>query len=81
MSTKVHITGLSWSVREADLSKAFAEYGKVIEVKITLDRMTKRSKGLGYVVFDKAKDAEIAVAKMNGKELDGKKLQVSLEPG
>jgi RNA recognition motif-containing protein len=42
-----------------------------------MDKMTGRSKGFGFVEFANDADADAAIAKWNGAELDGRKLTVN----
>jgi cold-inducible RNA-binding protein len=74
---KLFVGGLSWGTSSDDLRQAFAKFGVVLEAVIVNDRSTGRSRGFGFVTFEKAPDAMEAVKSMNGAELDGRILKVN----
>lgn len=78
MSNKVFVGGLSWSTKEETLDNLFNEIGEVSSVKIITDRETGRSRGFGFVEFTNKDDANLAVEKLDGTELDGRNLKVSI---
>src|SRR6185503_13363804 len=55
---------------------AFAPFGKLISAKVVKDRETGRSRGFGFVEFETEAEADKAVAGMNEKELEGRRLRV-----
>jgi hypothetical protein len=75
---KLFVGGLSWDTTTEDLSTAFSKFGAVIDATVILDRTTGRSRGFGFVTFEKPPDAMEAVKQMNGAELDGRILKVNL---
>jgi RNA recognition motif-containing protein len=75
---KLFVGGLSWDTTTEDLTNAFAKFGAVIDATVILDRATGRSRGFGFVTFEKPPDAQEAVKAMNGAELDGRILKVNL---
>jgi RNA recognition motif-containing protein len=75
---KLFVGGLSWDTTTEDLTNAFAKFGTVIDATVILDRTTGRSRGFGFVTFEKPPDANEAVKNMNGAELDGRILKVNL---
>ena len=42
-----------------------------------MDKMSGRSKGFGFVEMTNDGDADTAISKLNGSELDGRKIVVS----
>ena len=58
------------------LQMLFEPFGEVLEAKVLYDRVTREPKGMGFVEFAKDQDGEIAIEKMNGKEVQGKVLVV-----
>jgi cold-inducible RNA-binding protein len=76
MAQKLFIGGLSFSTTEDRLRAAFAEVGQVDSAAIVMDRDTGRSRGFGFVEMSTAEEAEQAIARFNGKELDGRQLKV-----
>ena len=78
MNNKLFVGGLSFNTTENDVQDAFAAHGTVTEVSIIMDRMTGKSKGFGFVTMSTAEEAEKAIQAMNGKEVDGRNLSVSI---
>lgn len=46
----IYITGLNYSINDADLNDLFAEYGEITSAKVIMDRETGRSRGLGFFI-------------------------------
>ena len=78
MSNKLFVGGLSWNTTDDGLRSAFETFGAINDVKVITDRDSGRSRGFGFVTFDDAADAETAIEKMNGTELDGRTLNVNV---
>lgn len=78
MSTKLFIGGLSYGTDDMSLREAFASYGDVTEAKIILDRDTGRSRGFGFVSFSTDEAANSALSAMDGQELNGRNIRVSV---
>lgn len=78
MTTKLYVGNLSYNTKEEALQSLFASVGTVTSVKIVMDRMTGRSKGFGFVEMDTAENAEEAISRLDGQELDGRSLRISL---
>ena len=77
MAKKLYVGGISYSTNDGGLKDAFAQVGEVASATIIMDRMTGRSKGSGFVEMVNDADADAAIAKWNGQELDGRKLTVN----
>ncbi len=77
MAKKLYVGGISYSTPESGLRDAFAQCGAVVSATIIMDKMTGRSKGFGFVEMTNDAEAEAAIAKWNGQELDGRKLTVN----
>lgn len=75
---KIFIGGLSWNTNEEGLANHFSKFGNLEEVKIITDRETGRSRGFGFITFDEADAASQAISEMDGVELDGRNIRVSL---
>ena len=75
--TKVFVGGLSWDTSADGLRSAFSKFGTLLDAAIIPDRNTGRSRGFGFVMFEKAVDAEAAIREMNGAQLDGRTLRVN----
>ncbi|XP_010550605.1 PREDICTED: glycine-rich RNA-binding protein RZ1A-like [Tarenaya hassleriana] len=70
------IGGLSWSTSDRGLRDAFEKFGRLLEVKVVVDKFSGRSRGFGFVTFDKEKAMDDAIAAMNGMDLDGRTITV-----
>jgi cold-inducible RNA-binding protein len=77
MAKKLYVGNLSYNTTDASLKDTFSEVGTVSSATIIIDRMTNRSKGFGFVEFNDDAEAEAAIAKFNGMEMDGRKLTVN----
>ena len=77
MAKKLYVGGISYSTTNDGLKDAFAQVGEVTSATIIMDKMTGRSKGFGFVEMANDADADKAIAKWNGQELDGRKLTVN----
>lgn len=76
MSKKLFVGGLAWATTDQSLHDAFSAFGEVAEAKVITDRETGRSRGFGFVTFNDGKAADQAVEKMDGSELDGRRINV-----
>ena len=76
MASKLYVGGLPYKWTDEDLTKLFEEFGKVVSAVIIMDKFSNRSKGFGFVELDSKEEADAAVAKLNGSELDGRKITV-----
>ncbi|MCK6600120.1 MAG: RNA-binding protein [Bdellovibrionaceae bacterium] len=77
MGKKIYVGNLSFSVSEEQLSSAFAQYGAVDSAKVVTDRETGRSKGFGFVEMPVDSEADQAIEKLNGADLNGRNINVS----
>ena len=59
------------------MKKAFGEAGNVVSASIISDRMTGRSRGFGFVEMASEAEAQAAIDRWDGKEMDGRTLSVS----
>lgn len=75
---KLYVGNLSFSAEENELQQEFGAFGNVTDVKIIKDRETGRSRGFGFVTFDTIENAHTAVEAMNGRDVGGRQLRVSL---
>ena len=78
MAQKLFIGGLSFSTSNERLREVFAQAGAVESATVVTDRDTGRSRGFGFVEMATAAEADAAVKKFNGQELDGRTLKVEL---
>lgn len=77
MAKKLFVGNLSWGISDEQLREAFGALGTVEEAVIITDRQSGRSKGFGFVTMSTEEEAQAAVEGLNGKELDGRAINVS----
>nr|QKY65172.1 chloroplast RRM domain-containing protein 1 [Passiflora tenuiloba] len=68
---KLFISGLSFYTSEKTLRAAFEGFGELVEVKVIMDKISKRSKGYGFVEYTTEEAASAALKEMNGKIING----------
>ena len=78
MATKLFVGGLSFSTSTERLRELFAQVGSVESAAVVTDRDTGRSRGFGFVEMATPEEADAAVKKYNGQEVDGRTLKVEL---
>lgn len=77
MNNKLYVGGLPYSVTETQLEEIFAAHGTVESARVITDRMTGRSRGFGFVEMSSPEEAEGAMQKLNGTDLEGRSLTVN----
>ena len=78
----IFIAGLSYNISDSELGELFTEYGEVTSSKVVTDRETGRSKGYGFIEMADEEAGNKAIEELNGAEVDGKTLSVSVaRPG
>lgn len=75
-NTRLFIGNLSWSTTDQTLEEAFRAHGNVRDAKVIMDRYTGRSRGFGFVTYDSPEEANAALDRMNGVEVDGRAVRV-----
>jgi RNA recognition motif-containing protein len=78
MSQKIYVGNLSYGTTEDTLSSTFSQYGEVLSSVIIKDRYTEQSKGFGFVEMTDADAANAAIATLNGKDIDGRRVRVNI---
>jgi cold-inducible RNA-binding protein len=78
MNNKLYVGQLSYSVDSDTLNNHFAAIGEVLSAKVITDRDTGRSKGFGFVEMSSESDAQTAIDKLNGSDLLGRNINVSM---
>lgn len=72
----VFVRGVSFDVQDRELNDFFSDIGPVRQAFLVKSRGGAKHKGYGFVQFALQTDAERAATELNGKELQGRKLQV-----
>lgn len=77
MGKKIYVGNLSYGITDESLAEAFGAFGTVDSAKVITDRDTNRSKGFGFVEMSTEAECASAIEGLNGKELDGRALNVN----
>ena len=77
MAAKLYVGNLTYGVTNTDLENMFTPFGAVQSAQVIMDRDTGRSKGFGFVEMSNNSEAQAAIAALNGKEVEGRKLTVN----
>ena len=78
MADKLFVGGLSFSTSSERLREIFAEAGRVESASVVTDRQTGQSRGFGFVEMATNEDANAAVSRLNGTDLDGRQIKVEM---
>uniref|UniRef100_A0A4W4HP48 Polyadenylate-binding protein n=1 Tax=Electrophorus electricus TaxID=8005 RepID=A0A4W4HP48_ELEEL len=73
--TNVYIKNFGEDMDDEKLKEVFSKYGHAMSIRVMTDDGGK-SRGFGFVSFERHEDAQKAVDEMNGKELNGKLIYV-----
>jgi RNA recognition motif-containing protein len=74
----MYVSNLGFHISEDDLRKLFEPFGKVTSAKVITDRETGNSRGFGFVEMESSTEATAAMTKLNGKEVEGRALSVTI---
>jgi len=72
------IGSLAYATTDDSLKAFFETIGEVKQARVVTDRETGRSRGFGFVEYTDEANNQKAVDELNGKELDGRTINVSL---
>lgn len=75
---KIYASNLSFHTSDAELNELFAHYGEVTSAKVITDRETGRSRGFGFIEMTSDAEANQAIAGLDQKEVEGRKMSVSI---
>ena len=77
MGKRLYVGNLPFSQNDQTLEELFTEFGTVEFAKVITIRNSGRSKGFGFVEMSTEEEAQAAISKMNGKEIEGRELKVN----
>jgi RNA recognition motif-containing protein len=75
--TNIFVGNLSYQTTESELEAAFAAYGTVERVSLVRDRDSGQPRGFAFVEMTNANEAASAINEMNGREMNGRALNVN----
>lgn len=76
MGINIFVAKLNFETTDGTVQDAFEAFGEVSSVKVIFDKMTRRSKGYGFVEMVNEEDGLKAIEALNGSELDGRTIVV-----
>ena len=74
----IFVGGLRFAVTEGEIRALFENHGVVNDVRIIVDAVTGTSRGFGFVQMAREEDAQRAISALDGWELQGRPLRVSV---
>lgn len=77
MAKKLFVGNLSYDTADKDLREFFSTVGKCVSATVLMDRTSGRSRGFGFVEMESEDEAHRAIAQLNDKELQGRRISVS----
>ena len=73
----IFVGNLSFGATEDAVRTMFEAYGAVERVNLITDRDTGQARGFGFVEMSNSAEADRAITELNGRELDGRALNVN----
>ena len=73
----IYVGNLSFKVSDQELMEVFEQFGDVTSYKVIKDRETGRSKGFGFVEMENDSEAQAAINKLDGTEINGRTVKVN----
>lgn len=77
MAVRLYVGNLPYSITQSRLQEIFSPFGALGEVTVISDKFSGRSKGFGFVEFENAEEAKVAIEKLNGTDMDGRNIIVN----
>lgn len=75
--TNIFVGNLNYQTTQEELMHAFSQYGAVERVNIITDRDTGQPRGFAFVEMTDRREAENAIASLNGYTLNGRAMNVN----
>ena len=73
----IYVGNLSFEVTDDDLRQLFSAHGEVESASVVKDRFSGESRGFGFVEMPAKKDADAAIAALNGTDVKGRSITVN----
>lgn len=73
----IFVGNLSFGATEDAVRSMFEAYGTVERVNLITDRDTGQARGFGFVEMTNNAEADRAIAELNGRDLDGRALNIN----
>jgi cold-inducible RNA-binding protein len=73
---KLFVGNLPFVLTEQDLEELFARFGRVVSVKIPLDRESGRKRGFAFIEMESQQAANEAIIGLNNRLIEGRNIAV-----
>ncbi|UJR15756.1 hypothetical protein I4U23_002691 [Adineta vaga] len=70
------VDNLTYRTRVEDLRRYFEKYGSIGDIYIPRDQFSRSSRGYAFIRYFKKRDAEEALDRMDGADVDGREIRV-----
>src|SRR4029453_15260181 len=77
LATKLFVGNLPFSATGVELEGLFGQVGTVTSANVISDKFSGQSRGFGFVEMDSTQDAQRAIEKYTGYQLQGRALTVN----
>lgn len=77
MTKKLFVGRLPYEATNSQLEELFSQVGKVQSVNVITDRYSGQGKGFAFVEMETAEEAQKAIEKLNGYNLNGRSIVVN----
>jgi RNA recognition motif-containing protein len=77
-NSKLYVGNLPFASTAQDLEALFGQVGTVSVVEIIFDKFTGRSRGFAFITMGSGDEAQKAVEKFHGHEMEGRALAVNI---
>ncbi|MEX2006594.1 MAG: RNA-binding protein [Candidatus Saccharimonadales bacterium] len=74
---KLFVGGLPFATTDDELKELFSAHGTVASASVVRDRDSGRSKGFGFVEYEKDEEGKAAEKALNGSEIGGRSISVA----
>ena len=74
----LYVGNLNYKINENQLVGILGKFGKIGKVNLIVDPVTKKNKGIAFVEIFGHDSAKKAIKALDGKEIDGRTLKISI---